>query len=312
MLEQKYLDLIHRFDRLGEDEERELAARSVRGDIEARNRLVEGNLRLVVSIAMQYRHLGVPLKDLVAEGNVGLVRAAELYSPDEGAKFSTYAVIWIKQKVSRLLNKMGSQVRIPEEKQLQLRKIDEIENRHRAAGNDPPDEKRLSAESGLHPDKLRDLEQAKIETSSLDAPLDSERADGGGQLGDLIEDADSEMPDERAALDDEIGELLAGLDALDDAELKIVCRRFGLDGAESDDLSSLGGDFNLSRESIRQKQEMAIVKARREIDQIDDERELQRKKSRTLTRIKRLSNVKASSFRHGDKGRRGPKRKRKR
>jgi RNA polymerase primary sigma factor len=307
-LDQAYLDKIKQFPELEDEEVCILARKSTQGNIESRNRLVHANLRLVIHIALRYRNLGIPLQDLVAAGNIGLIHAAERFHPDQGARFSTYAGIWIKQKIIRLLHKLGRQVKVPETRFNHLQKIKKASTHLKGQLGREPTELEIRQSSGLSQKNYQAALKAEISTSSLDRPLSDEDAESH-TLQELISREKEPAPDHQLLRDEKFSELLAGLDALSDAELKIILRRFGLDGDPPENLSSIGEDFNLSRESIRQMESRAISKAKEEIDQIDDSEQLQQQKKSAARRIRSLSDVKTSSFRRSDKGKRGPKRK---
>jgi len=255
-----YLREIGQFKLLTPQEEIDLAARIKKGDREARTLMISANLRLVIKIAHDYANLGLPLLDLVSEGNIGLMRAVERFDPAKGGKLSTYAAWWIKQSIKRALANQSKTIRLP------VHLVDKISKMNRVAsqmseelGREPTDDE-LAEELGLSPRSVSQLKMASIRPASLNAPIN---VDDSTELGDLVGDEDARTPFEFLRdrnLRDELPDLLA---ILDPRERTIIFQRFGLDGARPKTLEEVGKKLGVTRERIRQIQNIALMKLRR-------------------------------------------------
>ena len=255
-----YLREIGQFKLLTPQEEIDLAARIKKGDREARTLMISANLRLVIKIAHDYANLGLPLLDLVSEGNIGLMRAVERFDPAKGGKLSTYAAWWIKQSIKRALANQSKTIRLP------VHLVDKISKMNRIAsqmseelGREPTDDE-LAEELGLSPRSVSQLKMASIRPASLNAPIN---VDDSTELGDLVGDEDARTPFEFLRdrnLRDELPELLA---ILDPRERTIIFQRFGLDGVRPRTLEEVGNKLGVTRERIRQLQNIALMKLRR-------------------------------------------------
>jgi len=255
-----YLREIGQIQLLTPQEEIDLAARIKKGDREARTLMIKANLRLVIKIAHDYANLGLPLLDLVSEGNIGLMKAVERFDPAKGGKLSTYAAWWIKQSIKRALANQSKTIRLP------VHLVDKISKMNRVAsqlseelGREPTDDE-LAEEVGLSPRTVSQLRTASIRPSSLNAPVNE---DDSTEFGDLVGDEDAQTPFEFLRdrnLRDELPELLA---ILDPRERTIIFQRFGLDGARPKTLEEVGKKLGVTRERIRQVQNIALVKLRR-------------------------------------------------
>jgi RNA polymerase primary sigma factor len=255
-----YLREIGQIQLLTPQEEIDLAARIKKGDREARTLMIKANLRLVIKIAHDYANLGLPLLDLVSEGNIGLMKAVERFDPAKGGKLSTYAAWWIKQSIKRALANQSKTIRLP------VHLVDKISKMNRVAsqmseelGREPTDDE-LAEEVGLSPRTVSQLKTASIRPSSLNAPINE---DDSTEFGDLVGDEDARTPFEFLRdrnLRDELPELLA---ILDPRERTIIFQRFGLDGARPRTLEEVGKKLGVTRERIRQVQNIALVKLRR-------------------------------------------------
>jgi RNA polymerase primary sigma factor len=255
-----YLREIGKTPLLTPQEEIKLAARIKRGDKEARAHMIKANLRLVVKIAHDYSNLGLPLLDLVSEGNIGLMKAVERFDPAKGGKLSTYAAWWIKQSIKRALANQSKTIRLP------VHLVDKIAKVKRLAlamseelGREPTDDE-LAAEIGISAAKLSQLRTVSIRPASLDAPVND---DDGTEFGELVGDDSAVDPAENLSdkdLQEEVADLLG---VLDDRERKIINSRFGLDGGKSRTLEEVGQKFGVTRERIRQLQNIALAKLRR-------------------------------------------------
>lgn len=255
-----YLREIGKTPLLTPQEEIKLAARIKRGDKEARAHMIKANLRLVVKIAHDYGNLGLPLLDLVSEGNIGLMKAVERFDPAKGGKLSTYAAWWIKQSIKRALANQSKTIRLP------VHLVDKIAKVKRLAmamseelGREPTDDE-LAAEIGISAAKLSQLRTVSIRPASLDAPIND---DDGTEFGELVGDDTAVDPAENLSdkdLQEEVADLLGVLDA---RERKIINSRFGLDGGKARTLEEVGQKFGVTRERIRQLQNIALAKLRR-------------------------------------------------
>jgi RNA polymerase primary sigma factor len=255
-----YLSEIGKVDLLTPAQEVELANRIQKGDEEARSLMIRANLRLVVKIAHDYANLGLPLLDLIAEGNVGLMTAVERFDPTKGAKLSTYAAWWIKQSIKRALANTGKTIRLPVhlgEKISRIRRV--AMQMTEELGREPTDEE-LADETGIQRKKLMILKTAGLRPSSLDAPLTEGEVTS---LGEIVEDAEARTPFELLLDKDNHGEVGELLEVLDERERKIINARFGLTGGKPKTLEELGEQFKLTRERIRQLQNIALTKMRR-------------------------------------------------
>ena len=257
---QLYLREIARFPLLTVEEEVNLARKIKRGDQEARSLMVRSNLRLVVKIARDYSNYGLPLLDLISEGNIGLMKAVERFDPKKGGKLSTYAAWWIKQSIKRALANQSKTIRLP------VHLVDKISKMRRVSsqmteelGREPTDDE-LAEEIGLASCKVSALKTASIRPTSLDQPIGD---DDSTAFGDLVGDVEAQDPFEMLRdkdLRDEVGDLM-GL--LDDRERRIINSRFGLDGKKPKTLEQVGEKFHVTRERIRQLQNIALGKLRR-------------------------------------------------
>jgi RNA polymerase primary sigma factor len=241
-------------------EEIELAARIEKGDQKARAWMIKANLRLVVKIAHDYSNLGLPLLDLISEGNIGLIKAVERFNPGKGGKLSTYGAWWIKQSIKRALANQSKTIRLP------VHLVDKISKMRRVSlqmskelGREPTDEE-FAEEIGISSAKLSQLKTVSIRPASLDAPIGD---DDSTAFGEIVGDEDAQTPFELFRdknMRDELSELLA---VLDDREREIIFKRFGLDGGKPKTLEEVGKKFGVTRERIRQLQNIALAKLRR-------------------------------------------------
>jgi RNA polymerase primary sigma factor len=245
---------------LSAQQEIELAARIKKGDQKARALMIKANLRLVVKIAHDYANLGLPLLDLISEGNIGLIKAVERFDPAKGGKLSTYGAWWIKQSIKRAMANQSKTIRLP------VHLVDKISRVRRVAmmmteelGREPTDEE-LAAEIGISSAKVSQLKTVSIRPASLDAPISD---DDSTKFGEIVGDEDAQTPFELFRdknLRDAVSELL---EVLDDRERKIIFQRFGLAGGNPKTLEEVGKKFGVTRERIRQLQNIALDKLRR-------------------------------------------------
>jgi RNA polymerase primary sigma factor len=258
-----YLREIGRIPLLTPLEEIDLAARIKKGDQEARALMIKANLRLVVKIAHDYMNVGLPLLDLVSEGNIGLMKAVGRFDPAKGGKLSTYAAWWIKQSIKRALANQSKTIRLP------VHLVDKISRMRRVSlqmgedlGREPTDDE-LAEEIGISGRKVSQLKTASIRPASLDAPISE---DDSTEFGEIVGDEGARTPFELLRdknLRDGVSELL---EVLDDRERRIIFQRFGLDGGKPKTLEEVGVKFRVTRERIRQLQNIALAKLRRALD----------------------------------------------
>jgi RNA polymerase primary sigma factor len=254
---QLYLDEIKRHPLLSPEEEYRVAQRAARGDPQARERLITSNLRLVVSIAAQYRDLGVPLLDLIQEGNIGLITAVERFDPSRGYKFSTYATWWIRQAIMRSLVKHLRMIAVPDYLVSLLHKITQLEERYLQERGDLPSSEELAAEIGVSPEILQRLLQVRPFTPSLDTPIGEE--DETLLEGVATDRGAPERETLRAMQRERLEQALAELDA---RERRVLVLRYGLEDNHPRTLVEIGMALNLSRERVRQLEELALSKLR--------------------------------------------------
>lgn len=260
-----YLREIGQTPLLTPQEEIALAKRVQAGDAEAREHMIKANLRLVVKIAREYEGFGVPLLDLISEGNMGLIKGVERFDPEKGAKLSTYAAWWIKQNIRRALANQSKTVRLPShvvEKRVQIRAV---ENRLQETFGRTPTDAEVAEELGLEPGWVRHYRQALVTPSSLEAPLSGD--DDSNRLADVVADPGAVTPFEeaRAHADNDLVHEVLG--TLNEREKQILQLRFGLDGDDERTLEEIGARLGLTRERIRQIQERALQKLRVRIEQ---------------------------------------------
>lgn len=260
-----YLREIGKVPLLTPEEEVELAERIKKGDEAARQKMIEANLRLVVKIAQDYAKLGLPLLDLISEGNLGLIKAVERFDPKKGGKLSTYAAWWIKQSIKRALANQSKTIRLPSHM------IDKISRMNRAAhklteklGREPTSAE-IAKELGVEPETVEQWKRIALTPASLDAPLSDE--EDSAEMGEVVGDAEARTPSqiiETEQMLQEVGDLL---EKLDERERTILVHRFGLGGGEKMTLEELGERFNITRERVRQIQNAAVQKLRRMLEE---------------------------------------------
>jgi RNA polymerase primary sigma factor len=239
-------------------EERELARRKDLGDEAAKQRLIECNLRLVMSITRNYTKAGVPLLDLIQEGNMGLIRAVEKFDYKLGFKLSTYATWWIRQAVTRALADQGRTIRLPVHVAEQVRRAQRSRRQLAQKLNRDPSLEEIAADAGFTPDRVRDLFELIEDTVSLETPV----GDGESSVADMIEDVTSESPDTATNEQARSAELARALERLNPRMKHVVLRRFGLDGRPPQTLEEVGADLGITRERVRQLETRALRELR--------------------------------------------------
>ena len=254
-----YLGEISRIPLLSREQEHELAARVRAGDETAKQRMVEANLRLVVQIARRYRNRGLPLPDLIEEGNVGLLRAVEKFDPHRGTRFSTYATWWIRQAVVRALANQARTIRLPVHVELLLSRYAREQRRLTQLLGRTPTTAELAAALGITEQEVEELDEVRQQPVSLDAPVGEQRE---STLGDLIADRTADPADSLASLFQNRTELVSVLDDLAANERTVLRRRFGLEGDPPETLEAIGQRLALSRERVRQIEVAGLRKLR--------------------------------------------------
>ncbi len=275
---QLYLQEIGKTPLLTIDEEVTLARRIRKGDKAARDHMIQANLRLVVKIAMDYKDFGLPLLDLISEGNIGLIKAVERFDPRKGGKLSTYAAWWIKQSIKRALANQSKTIRLP------VHLVDKISKMRRTAmqltealGREPTDEE-LAAELQIPTSKVAHLKSVSVRPASLDAPI-GEDGDSA-TFGEIVGDDNAVSPYDGLREKNLSSDLADMVNSLDKREAEIIKLRFGLEGREELTLEEVGRKFHVTRERIRQLEYLALTKMRkamakneavRTVDEIDQE-----------------------------------------
>jgi len=254
-----YLKEIGKVPLLTAEEEVNLAQRMEEGDVEAKKKLAEANLRLVVSIAKRYVGRGMLFLDLIQEGNLGLIKAVEKFDYCKGFKFSTYATWWIRQAITRAIADQARTIRIPVHMVETINKLIRVSRQLlQELGREPAPEE-LAAEMGMTVEKVREILKIAQEPVSLETPIGEEE---DSHLGDFIPDDDIPAPPEAAAFTMLKEQLMEVLDTLTEREEKVLRLRFGLDDGRARTLEEVGKEFNVTRERIRQIEAKALRKLR--------------------------------------------------
>ena len=243
-----YLKEISRIPLLSREDEVALARRVRAGDAAAKARLTEANLRLVVQIARRYLNRGLPLPDLIEEGNIGLLRAVEKFDGARGTRFSTYATWWIRQAVVRALANQARTIRLPVHVELLLGRYKREQQRLTQALERPPTLEELAAALGTTVEHIQELEEIRQQPVSLETPV----GEGAGRVSDLVADPSADPSSAIAALFRKRAELVTVLDDLAANERTVLRRRFGLEGDPPETLEAIGRRLGLTRERIRQ------------------------------------------------------------
>jgi len=261
-----YLREIGQVKLLTPQEEIELAARIKKGDKKAREQMIKANLRLVVKIAHDYEGLGLPLLDLINEGNIGLMKAVERFDPAKGGKLSTYGAWWIKQSIKRALANQSKTIRLP------VHLVDKISKMRRTAmklqevlGREPTDEE-LAEELGMTASRVAQLRTAAIRPASLDAPIGDEDSNN---FSEVVQDENAATPYQELEEKTVSAMLQEMVKTLDTREATILRYRFGLDGGSEKTLEEVGQKFGVTRERVRQIQNIALAKLRKMIEKIE-------------------------------------------
>ena len=257
-----YLKSIGNHSRLSFDQEKELSARALQGDQTAINQLVECNLLLVVSVAKKYYGCGLPLLDLIQEGNLGLMKAAEKYDGTKGFRFSTYATYWIRQAISRALGEQSRTIRIPANMVELLSKVKKATAELTQKNQKTPTDKEIAEHLGVELDKVQIVMDMSQATASLDIPVDDE---GETSVGDLIADTNAENPYYSMVKEANLQIVENVLSTLSTKEADILRMRFGINADKPMTLEEVGQHYGVTRERIRQVENKAIRKLRNPI-----------------------------------------------
>ena len=258
-----YLREIGKIPLLTPEEEAELAQRIVKGDKKAKDKMVESNMRLVVSIAKRYGGRGLDFLDLIQEGNTGLLRAVEKFDPDKGFKFSTYATWWVRQAITRAIADQARTIRIPVHMVETINKVLRTTRKLTSELNREPTNEEIAKALDMEPEKVDYVMRIKQDIASLDASVGREGDDEDSVLGDFVEDEERDSPEDSAAnqiLKEQLSEIIA---TLTDREQKIIRLRFGIGGGRPHTLEEVGNEFDVTRERIRQIEAKALSKLRK-------------------------------------------------
>ena len=261
-----YLREIGQVKLLTPQEEIELAARIKKGDKKARELMIKANLRLVVKIARDYEGIGLPLLDLISEGNIGLMKAVERFDPAKGGKLSTYGSWWIKQSIKRALANQSKTIRLP------VHLVDKISKMRRTSmrmqeelGREPTDDE-LGEELGISASRVSQMRMAAIRPASLDAPIGDEDSNN---FAEVVQDESADTPYEQLEEKTVTRMLQEMVKTLDPREATILRARFGLDGGPQKTLEEVGQKFGVTRERVRQIQNIALKKLRKMIEKME-------------------------------------------
>lgn len=260
-----YLKDIKNIPLLTHKEEKELSRRVKKGDKHARERMIRSNLRLVINIAKKYIHFGIPMSDLIEEGNMGLMKAVEKFKPQKGFRFSTYAAWWIKQAITRAIAEQGKLIRIPVYVNEQMAKWKKAQEQLSHKLKRPPSQDEVAKKIGLDKDKIEQLSfWMSASTSSLEARVGE---DGESAVGELLEDEAAVQPDKEISTFLEKERIVNLLTGMSEREKQVLNMRFGLTDSRIHTLAEVAKKYGISRERVRQIEEQALKKLKRYIQQ---------------------------------------------
>ena len=251
-----YLKEINKIPLLSREEEYDLAIKAVAGDKDAQDKLIKANLRFVVNVAKKYQNQGLPLMDLVSEGNIGLMNAVERFDATKGYHFISYAVWWIRQAILKAVCEKSRMIRLPLNRANELVQIEKARKEVDSSKGEENELREIAGLLNMSQDHVRDIINISRDMVSLDVPVFADR--DGNTIGDFLEDSRYEQPEESMienALRDDIDEVLA---TLTEKEARILRLRFGLNGNRAMSLKEIGDRFNLTKERIRQIEKKAI------------------------------------------------------
>jgi RNA polymerase primary sigma factor len=248
----RYFGQIGRGKLLTHEEEIDLGRRTREGDKTARSKLIEKNLRLVIPIAKKYRGMGLPFGDLIQEGNIGLMRAADKFDPEKGFRFSTYATWWIRQAVQRAVADKGRTIRVPVHMGEKIRKMARSYNELSTELQREPTDEEVAKGLGWAVERVKEVKSAIPDATSLNQPLSSE--EGSSELGDFVEDERESGTDGEVVRELERSRLMESVERLPKRKRRVLVRRYGLDGETPGTLADLSEELHVSRERVRQLQ----------------------------------------------------------
>jgi RNA polymerase primary sigma factor len=255
-----YLDQIGKTPLLTLEQETALARRVLKGDEAARQHMIQANLRLVVRIAKDYDNFGLPLMDLISEGNFGLIKAVERFDPDKGGKLSTYAAWWIKQAIKRALASNGKTIRLPVHMVDRIAQMRRVSNQLAKELEREPTNDEIAQAMDIPLSKVVHMKSVANRAASLDQPVGE---DGDATLGDLVKDESARSPFENLRGKSDLTEIAEMLAHLEPREAEVITLRFGLNGESPLTLEEVGELFKLTRERVRQLQQSALMQLRR-------------------------------------------------
>ena len=261
-----YLREIGKIPLLTQDEEQVLARKAAKGNKKAKDKMVESNMRLVVSIAKRYSGRGLDFLDLIQEGNTGLLRAVDKFDPEKGFKFSTYATWWIRQAITRAIADQARTIRIPVHMVETINKVLRAARKLTQELNREPTVEEIAKEMDMEPEKVDYVMKIKQDIASLNASVGRDGDDEDSVLGDFVEDEERASPEDTAANQILKEQLASILTTLSDREQKIIKLRFGIGGGRPHTLEEVGSEFSVTRERIRQIEAKALSKLRKHKD----------------------------------------------
>ena len=261
-----YLREIGKIPLLSQEEELELAKKAAKGNKKAKDKMVEANMRLVVSIAKRYSGRGLDFLDLIQEGNTGLLRAVEKFDPDKGFKFSTYATWWIRQAITRAIADQARTIRIPVHMVETINKVLRATRKLTQELNREPTTLEVAKEMDMEPEKVEYVMKIKQDIASLDQSVGRDGDDEDSVLGDFVEDEERISPEDSAANQILKEQLATIIGTLSEREQKIIKLRFGIGGGRPHTLEEVGAEFSVTRERIRQIEAKALSKLRKHKD----------------------------------------------
>jgi RNA polymerase primary sigma factor len=264
----RYFGQIGRGRLLTHEEEIDLGRRAREGDKPARSKLIEKNLRLVIPIAKKYRGMGLPFGDLIQEGNIGLMRAADKFDPEKGFRFSTYATWWIRQAVQRAVADKGRTIRVPVHMGEKIRKMARTYNELSAQLQREPTDEEVAERLSWDIDRVKEVKSAIPDATSLNQPLSSDA--GSSELGDFVENERESGADGEVVRELETRRLIESVAGLPERQRRILVRRYGLDSEKPATLADLSEELEISRERVRQLQREAERALRNEGEYVQE------------------------------------------
>lgn len=255
-----YLNEINRVPLLSRQEEEELARRAAKGDEKAKEKLISANLRFVVNVAKKYQNQGLPLDDLISEGNIGLINAIERFDVEKGYHFISYAVWWIRQAILKAICEKSRAIRLPLNRANELVQIEKLRKQAFAEKGEDPDLEKIASQLGMNPAQVADLVKIGRDMISLESPAYDEK--DSGQIGDYIVGDYAQDPETLIVQNALREDIEAILENLSEKEREIIIYRFGLRGKKPLSLKEIGARFNLTKERIRQIEKKTLSKLR--------------------------------------------------